>query len=119
MKYIDEKISVIVKACIEKKGIDIKVLDIKKLTAITDYFVITSGNSTKQVVAIADEIEEKMDLANYELIGKEGYKEGKWILLDYGNVIVHIFRNEERDFYNLENVWADGDELNLEDINNH
>lgn len=117
MKDIDERISVIVKACTDKKGSDIKVLDLRELTTITDYFVIVSGNSDTQVKAIADEIEDKMDLANYELIGKEGYREGNWILLDYGNVVVHVFRKEEREFYGLERVWADSHELTLEDIN--
>lgn len=116
MKDIDERLSVIVKACADKKGSDIKVLDLRELTTITDYFVIVSGNSTTQVIAIADEVEDKMNLANYELIGKEGYREGTWILLDYGNVVVHIFRKEEREFYGLEKVWADSYELIIEDI---
>jgi len=116
VKDIDESISIIVKACTDKKGTDIKVLDLRNLTTVTDYFVIVSGNSTTQVIAIADEIEEKMNLANYELLGKEGYKEGTWVLLDYGNVVVHVFRKAERDFYNLERVWADSRELILEDI---
>ncbi len=116
MKDIDERLSIIVKACTDKKGSDIKVLDLKKLTTITDYFVIVSGNSTTQTIAIADEIEDKMSLANYDLLGKEGYKEGTWILLDYGSVVVHVFRKAEREFYNLERVWADSQELTLEDI---
>lgn len=116
MKDIDERVSVIVKACADKKGTDIKVLDLRELTTITDYFVVVTGNSTTQVMAIADEVENKMDLENYELLGKEGYREGNWVLLDYGDVVVHVFRKEEREFYGLEKVWADSRELNLEDI---
>lgn len=116
MKDIDERISVIVKACNDKKGSDIKVLDLRELTTITDYFVIVSGNSTTQVIAIADEIEDKMQIGNYELIGKEGYREGTWVLLDYGSVVVHVFRKDVREFYGLERVWADSQELTFEYI---
>ncbi|NLY67618.1 MAG: ribosome silencing factor [Tissierellia bacterium] len=116
MKDIEEKISVIVKACADKKGFNIKILDISELSTVTDYFVIVSGNSPNQVMAIADEIEDKMDLASYELLGKEGYREGTWILLDYGDIVVHIFKKEEREFYGLEKVWADSRELTMEDI---
>jgi len=113
---IDEKLLLIVNACNDKKGFDIKVLDLRELTTITDYFVIVSGNSTTQVTAIADEIQKKMDEAGYEMIGIEGYREARWILLDYGSVVVHVFHKEERDFYNLEKVWADSKELVLDDI---
>jgi len=116
VKDIEEKISVIVKACADKKGFNIKILDISELSTVTDYFVIVSGNSPNQVMAIADEIEDKMDLASYELLGKEGYREGTWILLDYGDIVVHIFKKEEREFYGLEKVWADSRELTMEDI---
>lgn len=91
-------------------------MDISELSTVTDYFVIVSGNSPNQVMAIADEIEDKMDLASYELLGKEGYREGTWILLDYGDIVVHIFKKEEREFYGLEKVWADSRELTMEDI---
>lgn len=111
MKDIDKKIPTIVKACNDKKGFDTRVLDIRKLTTITDYFIIVSGNSTTQVMAIADEIEEKMKEAGYENLGKEGYKEGQWILIDFGNVITHVFHKDQREFYNLERVWADSEEV--------
>ena len=82
MKDIDERISVIAKACNDKKGFDIKILDLKDLTPISDYFIIVSGNSIAQTTAIADEIEEKMNNIGFHLIGKEGYRSGRWILLD-------------------------------------
>ena len=81
MSNIDKSISVIVNACNDKIGFDIKVLDLRKLTTITDYFVIVSGNSTSQVAAIAEEIEKKMEESNYDILGKEGYKEARWVLL--------------------------------------
>ena len=116
MRDIDESISVIVSACNDKKGFDIKILDLRELTTVTDYFVIASGNSDSQVTSIANEVEKKMDENNYELIGREGYKEATWILLDYGSVVVHVFHREEREFYNLEKVWSDSREIELEDI---
>ena len=116
MGEVDKRISIIVKACNEKKGIDIKVLDIMKLTPVADYFVIVSGNSTTQVMAIADEVEEKMLEAGFHLSGKEGYGSGRWILLDFKDIVLHIFHKEDREFYNLEKLWADGEELLLENM---
>lgn len=115
---IDERISIIVKACIDKKGFNTKVLDIRKLTPITDYFVLVSGNSAIQVKAIADEIEEKMMIAGHELFGKEGKESGRWVLLDFRDIIVHIFHVEDREFYNLEKLWADSEELTLDGFRN-
>lgn len=116
VKDIDERISIIIKACYDKKGFDIKALDIKKLTPITDYFILVSGNSTTQVLSIADEVEEKMIKAGHEIFGKEGRESSRWILLDFGDIIVHIFHREEREFYSLEKLWADSDELVLDDM---
>jgi ribosome-associated protein len=90
-----------------KKAKDIRLLDIHELTTISDYFVIASGSSIKQVQAMSDELEEKMDLAGYKMHHKEGFRNGRWILLDYGNIVVHLFHDEERQFYNLERLWVD------------
>ncbi len=90
-----------------KKAKDIKLLDIHELTTISDYFVIAAGSSTTQVQAMSDELEEKMALAGYEMRHKEGFRNGRWILLDYGNIVVHLFHDEERQFYNLERLWVD------------
>ncbi|GFN34503.1 ribosome silencing factor [Tepidimicrobium xylanilyticum] len=111
-----DKITVIVNACQDKKGFDIKILDISKLTPITDYFVLVSGNSTTQVESIADEVEDKMYEAGYEPLGKEGKASSRWILIDYGDVIVHVFHREDREFYALEKLWADGVEVPLDPI---
>ncbi|KNF09431.1 ribosomal silencing factor RsfS [Gottschalkia purinilytica] len=113
---IDNKLSVIVNSADDKKGFDIKVLDISRLTTLSDYFVIISGNSQRQVMSISDEIEEKMSEQGYELLQKEGYQSGKWILLDFGDIIVHVFYKEDREFYNLERLWIDGESRNIENF---
>lgn len=116
MENIDEKISVIVKAADNKKAFNIKVLDISKLTTISDYFVIASGNATTQVDAIANEIENKMEDRGYHLQQKEGQKSSRWIILDYGDIIVHVFHKEDREFYNLERLWADAKDVDIKEI---
>lgn len=90
-----------------KKAIDIKVLDIKELTTLADYFVICHGNSFSQMNAIFDEIEEKFKDKGVLMnnAGSQGSKD--WLLMDYGDVIVHIFNTESREFYSIENLWAD------------
>jgi ribosome-associated protein len=95
-----------------KKARDIKILDIKDISPITDYFIICSGSSSIQVKAIADEIYDKLTECGISLYHKEGYDTAKWILLDYGDVIIHIFHEEDRSFYNLERLWADAEVIN-------
>lgn len=106
MLDLEKKLDIITKACEDKKGMDLKVLNISKLTPITDYFVIVSGNSSTQVMAIADEVEKKVYEAEQTEFIKEGYRSGRWILLDLGNVVVHVFHKEEREFYDLERLWT-------------
>lgn len=103
----DNKLSIITKAIDDKKGFDVKVLDVSNLTPIADYFVIASGNSSTQVMSIADEIDSQMYLSGHEKMSNmEGYQSGRWILLDYNDIIVHVFHKDERDFYNLERLWS-------------
>ncbi len=110
---IDKKLSLIVNACEDKNGIDTKVLKIDKLTSIADYFVIVSGNSSNQVMAIADAVEDKV-LGEEEVdFEKEGHKSGRWILLDFNDIIVHVFHKEQREFYDLERLWSDGEEIKI------
>jgi len=118
VKEIDERINIITEASLDKKAFNIKILDIKELTTVADYFVIVSGNSTIQTTTIADEIEEKMLEKGYELLSKEGYQSARWILLDFGDIIVHVFHREDREFYNLEKLWADSKELKIDNLNN-
>lgn len=95
----------------EKKAKDIRLLDIHEISTLSDYFIITTGSSTSQVQAMADELEEKMQLQGYKLYHKEGFRGGRWILLDFSNVVVHVFHHEEREFYNLERIWVDAKDI--------
>ena len=90
-----------------KKGFDIKVLDLKNLTAIADYFIICSGSATMQVKAIADEVDKKLREQGIKCYHREGYDTLNWVLLDYFDVVVHVFRGESREYYNLEKIWGD------------
>lgn len=94
-------------AAAEKKAKDIKILNVKEISPIADYFVICSGSSTTQVKAIADEIEHKILERDIELYHREGYQNARWVLLDFGSVIAHVFYTEDREFYDLERLWAD------------
>lgn len=96
-----------VKALDDKKGGDIKLLEIKDLTILADYFVLATGTSTTQVKALAGEVEHQMEKQGLTLKSREGYDSGGWILLDYNSVIVHIFQPSTREFYALERLWAD------------
>lgn len=92
----------------DKKGRNIEIIDISKVSTLADYFMICSGTSTIHIRTIADELDQKMGEAGYNLIHKEGYESARWILLDFGELVVHIFHEEDRNFYNLERLWADG-----------
>ena len=104
----NELLACAVTAMEDKKGTEISVIDISKVSVVAVYFILVSGTNQKQTQAIADEIEEK--LAKHEVFPrqKEGYNSGTWILLDYQDVVIHIFNGEDRRFYNLERIWADG-----------
>jgi len=91
----------------EKKGYDLKFIDLKNVTNITDYFIICSADSDLQVKAIADHIEETLKDDGIRLWHKEGYSALNWVLLDYIDFVIHIFRKESRQFYNLEKLWGD------------
>lgn len=106
LKELEKKLDIIKESCESKKGIDIQILNIGNLTSIADYFVLVSGNSSTQVGALADEIDEKMDAAGYPLLNMEGKNSGRWIILDFADIIVHVFHKEEREYYNLERLWT-------------
>ncbi|MDY6269039.1 MAG: ribosome silencing factor [Selenomonadaceae bacterium] len=82
-------------------------MDMRELTPTCDYFVVCSANTATQVRAIADNIEEKLAEQGESFLHKEGYREGEWVLMDYGDVVAHIFRQEAREYYALEHLWAD------------
>ena len=92
----------------DKKAKDISVLHVAHLTVITDYMVIASGRSSLQVKALADDVDDALAMEGIQLRSKEGNAEGRWIVLDYGTVLVHIFHPEDREFYRLEKLWDDG-----------
>lgn len=96
-------------ALIDKKAEDVRVIDIENVSSIADFFLIASGTNRTQVVTLADNVDEMLGRAGYEKKQVEGYQSGNWILLDYGDIIVHIFDRENRLFYDLEKIWRDGE----------
>lgn len=105
----------ICKAADDTKAENIIIMDMRGLMFSTDYFVICSAPTATQVRAIADNIEEELDKAEIHFSHKEGYHEGEWILLDYGDVVAHIFKNENRDYYALEKLWGDAEITSYEE----
>lgn len=104
------------KAISSKKGLNIKLIEIGDISSLADYMVIATGTSSTHVKAIADEVEYQLDEAGISVSHIEGYRSNSWILLDYVNVIVHIFSDEAREFYDLERLWQDGKEIDISDI---
>lgn len=98
-----------------KKGFEIKILDLRKLSTIADFFVICSADSERQVKAIADEIEDKLSEQRIKCSNREGYETMNWVLLDYFDVIVHVFKTEARNYYNLEKFWGDAPVIEVKD----
>ena len=103
-----------VRAAVEKKAFDLVLLEMKKAAAFTDYFLLCSGKSDRQVQAIAQAIEEELEKEGIRPIGEEGRTEGRWILMDYADVVVHIFLEPIRAFYDLEGLWVDAPRIELE-----
>ena len=94
-------------AASEKKAEDIVILEVSTLIGITDFFVIASGNNERQVSTIVDEVEAKLRQAGHKPYRREGEREQRWVLLDYMDIVVHVFHKEEREFYSLERLWQD------------
>jgi ribosome-associated protein len=101
------------RAAIDKKAENVKILDLTELSGFTDYFVICSGISDRQIQAIADSVEFAMSTAGRELISIEGYAEGRWVLMDFGDVVVHVFLDALREYYDIENLWADAPRVKI------
>ena len=105
---IKKEAGIAVMALEDKKAEDIRVINIETVSVIEDYFIIATGTNANQIKAMADEVEEKLGRAGFMLKQKEGYEHANWVLLDFGDVIVHIFDKENRFFYDLERIWRDG-----------
>lgn len=104
------------RALAEKKALDVKVIDIREISVIADYFIIGSASNTNQIQAIIDEVEETLYKAGYPCTQKEGNAHSTWILMDYKDIIVHIFSKEDRLFYDLEKIWQDGTFVDPKDL---
>ena len=98
----------------EKKGQQPVVLDLKGISTLCDYFVISSAPSVRQVKAIADSVKDLLEEKGFHLLRQEGLREGRWILLDYGDVVVPLFVTEDRDYYQLERIWKDAPTLDID-----
>ena len=113
-----EHVKTVVEALKEKKGEDVRVLDIHDISSVADYFIIAAGNNERQIQTLSDNVEEKLKKEGIEPAGIEGYPQASWILLDYTDFVVHIFSKEDRLFYELERIWKDGKEINIESLSN-
>jgi ribosome-associated protein len=111
-----EKAVKIAQALSNKLGIDIKLIEITDVTVLADYMVIATGGSSTQVKAMADEVEYQLEESGEKVSHVEGHRSNSWILLDYSDVIVNVFNQEARAFYDLERLWQDGKEIDLTDI---
>ncbi|TCL58527.1 ribosome-associated protein [Kineothrix alysoides] len=105
-----------IEALEDKKAEDIRVIDISDVSIIADYFIIASGTNRSQIQALSDNVEEKLGRAGLNLKQMEGYDTANWVLLDFGDIIVHVFDKENRLFYDLERIWRDGKQISLSEV---
>ena len=108
MQKANEMAKLAVEALEDKKATDIKILDIAEISTLADYFIIAGGSNRNQVQAMCDNVQEKLGRAGYTECKAEGYEAANWILLDFGDIVVHLFDEENRLFYDLERIWRDG-----------
>ena len=108
MNHPKELVKMAYNALSDKKGGDIKIIDIHEVSVLADYFIIADGSNINQVQAMADHVQEVLARAGWECRQIEGYQNANWILLDYGDVIIQLFSREDRLFYDLERIWRDG-----------
>ena len=114
MKTPKELVLLAAKALSDKKGKEIRVLEIAELTTLADYFVLATGSSNTQINALVDNVEKVLtEEAGEEPLHREGYRGGTWVLLDYGCIAIHVFNQEAREFYGLERLWQDGKPVDL------
>jgi ribosome-associated protein len=103
----DKQLQEAVKVVEEKKGRDVTLLDLQGISLVTDYFLIVTGNSTTQVKAITDNLSEKLPDLGLPVLRVEGLQEAKWVLVDCGDLVIHVMTPDQREFYNLERLWGD------------
>jgi len=101
------------RAAIDKKAENLKVLDLSGISGFTDYFVICSGTSDRQVQAITDSIDHAMRSSGHDTLSTEGYNEGRWVVMDFGEVVVHVFQQTIREYYDLETLWSDAPKVSV------
>ena len=106
----------VTKALDDKKGMDIKLLRISDVSSLADYFLICTGTSNTHVRTLCDYAEVALEEAGESLLGREGHRGNSWELLDYGSIVVHVFTEEAREFYSLERLWADAEQIDLKGI---
>ena len=106
----------VTKALDEKKGMDIKLLRINEVSSLADYFLICTGTSNTHVKTLCDYAVYTLEQLGEKLLGREGHRGNTWELLDYGSLVVHVFTDEARAFYSLERLWADAEQVNIQDI---
>lgn len=116
MEQSREMVKLAIEALEDKKGEDIRIIDIRNVTVLADYFVIANGSNPNQVQAMTDSVDEALGKAGYPCRQVEGYQSANWILMDYGDIIVHVFCKEDRLFYDLERIWRDGKAMSPEDF---
>ena len=110
----DEMLRTIIKTLDNKKAESIKAIKITDLTILADYFVIANGTSTTHTKTLAEEVEYQLSQNGVEPDRTEGYNGSSWVILDYGDIVVHVFYKETRDYYQLERLWADGEKIDIE-----
>ncbi|MCM1134651.1 MAG: ribosome silencing factor [Clostridium sp.] len=113
-KKIKEMARLAIDALEEKKAEDIRVIDISQVSVIADYFIIANGANKNQIQTLSDAVEETLGRAGYLMKQKEGFRNANWVLLDFGDIIIHIFDKENRLFYDLERIWRDGKAVDAE-----
>lgn len=116
MEQAKKMVKIAYQALDEKKGEDIKIINLEGISVLADYFIIANGTNSSQVQALVDNVEEELHKAGYSLKQREGYSNGNWVLLDFGDIIVHIFDRENRLFYDLERIWRDGKEIAFNEL---
>lgn len=101
-------------AALDKRALDVVLLDVAGLSGFADYFILASGRSTRQATAVAEQIQRILKKAGLRPLGAEGVRQGSWVLLDYGDVVVHVFHQPVREFYDLESLWGDAERVQLQ-----